>query len=152
MSITYIKSLKPQQSKIEDNVVWLEACSIAEHIYSKLGDMPESEKWVTTRKLQSTANDLMFYVSQAVGGTQTVANEYDWNSARKDLNSLKTMYRFAGRQKFIELEPEVMIRFDKLQNLIDIEIEADYERSESAKEQELKFWQEKYKLWKATVL
>ncbi len=152
MSITHIKALKPQQETLEDNKVWQEACSIAEHIYSKLGDMPESEKWVTTRKLQSTANDLMFYVSQAVGGTRTVASEYDWNSARKDLNSLKTMYRFAGRQKFIELEPEMMVRFNKLQKLIDAEIEADYDQAEAAKAQDLEFWQGKYKLWKATNL
>ena len=152
MSLSYVISPEPTLIKLEDSPIWREACDIAELMYNKLGDLPESEKWDTTAKLQHEANDLMLHVSHAVGGSSVNSNEYDWSSARKSVSALKTIYRFAGRQKFIELEPEIMVRFDKLIVLIDQEIIKTYKQSEADKEKDLDYWQEKYKLWKATEI
>lgn len=150
MSISYVKSPKPTLARLEDSIIWQEACSLAELIYSKLGSFPEDEKWATERKLRNAANDLMFYAAEVIGGSSPTVSEYGWSNVRKSISILKTMYRFAGRQKFIELEPEVMVRFDKFIKLIDDETTKAYEQTEVSKEQDLTLWREKYKLWKAT--
>jgi hypothetical protein len=149
---SYVKAPKPTLVKLEDSHLWLEACSIAEIIYAVLDELPEDEKWATASKLRNTANDLMYYISQAVSATSPASNEYEWSHVRKSIGALKTMYRFAGRQKFFELQPEVMVRFDKLIALVDIEVMKAYEQNEADKARDLETWHQKYKIWKATEL
>lgn len=138
--------------KLEDNPMWKEACDLAEYVYGKLHELPEEEKWHTTSKLRSSANELMFYCSQALSNANPAGLEYDWGNTKRSAGSLKTMYRFAGRQGFIELEPEIMVRLNKLIELIDVEIEKSYKTTKEYNDKDLERWREKYKLWKATEL
>lgn len=39
---------------------------------------------------------------------------YDWSNVRKHLFSLQAMYIFAGKQHFFALDPDIVIRIDKL--------------------------------------
>jgi len=65
------------------------------------------------------------------------------------LGALKTMYRFACRQKFIELEPSIMVRLDKIREQIDTEVARAYKQTESFNKRDIEIWQEKYTMQKA---
>jgi hypothetical protein len=134
--------------KLEDNVIWQEACSIAEHMYSKLHEFTGEEKWGAESKLRASSLELMFFVSQAIGSSKSpVGAELEWNFARKHLFGLKTIYRFAGKQGFIELDPHIMVRLNELTKLIDVEITKAHKKTEDHNEAEYELWQKKYKIW-----
>ena len=133
--------------RLEDSTIWQEACSLAEYMYSKLIEFSEEEKWDSQRKLRSSANDVMFFVSQAIGNAVPGGREYEWGLSRKHAAALKTMYRFACRQKFIDLEPEIMVRLDKLIKQIDLEVVKANRQTEEHGQKELELWLEKYRLW-----
>lgn len=134
--------------KLEDNLLWQEADGLAEYIYGKLEELPAEEEWDTKRKLRSSANDLIFYVAQGLGNASPSATEYDWGTARKCAFSLKTMYRFAGKQKFIEIEPDIMVKLDQLIKEINTEIDGAYKKTEAQEAKEINAWLKKYGLWK----
>ena len=134
----------PKLKRLEDSILWKEACDLAEYIYSQLHLFPAEETWVTASKLRNSANDLMFFVAQGLGNSSPSTTEYDWSNARKTAGTLKTMYRFACRQKFIELEPEVMVRLSKLAELIDAEVTAAYEQTDATYKKEVEAWHRKY--------
>jgi hypothetical protein len=138
--------------KIEDRPIWKEACDLAEFMYGKLSDFPEEEKWYTATKLRSATIDFMYFASLAVGNTNPVGREFDWINVRKNAAALLTVYRFAGRQKFIELEPEIMVRITKMLTKVDTIIAEAQENGERFRVEEskkdLKPWLEKYEIWK----
>lgn len=140
---------KKKMEKLEDNVLWREACNIAEAVYDVLDDIPEDEKWSTTPKLRSAANDMMLHVSQALSCTAPGVGVYDWSNAARAAGSLKTMYRFAGRQKFIDLDPEIMVRLDSLILKIQKESTIALSESKTSEERDIEHWRKKYKIWKA---
>lgn len=90
--------------------------SITEYVYSILAELPEAEKWDTTAKLRSTANELLYRVALALGSSEPDGAKYDWSSAHKQALAMRTMYRFATKQNFVELEPAIMVRIDKIIN------------------------------------
>lgn len=102
---------------LRDNPLYKETLAIAEVMYGLLDklveDFPE-EKWATASKLRNAANDSLYYVSQAVGNALPETSAYDWSNVRKHLFSLQTMYIFAGKQHFFVLDPDVVVRIDKL--------------------------------------
>jgi hypothetical protein len=138
------------ENKLTDNTIWKQATSIAEHMYGKLdefGHVPD-EKWNSERKLRNAANDVMFFVAQAVGSSMPDAAEYDWNNARKNLFALRTVYTFAHKQKFITLEPEIVVKIDALLAGIDGEIANTKREIEKKSKKDMEPWLEKYRLWK----
>ncbi|HEY1835539.1 MAG TPA: hypothetical protein VGG13_01835 [Candidatus Saccharimonadales bacterium] len=139
-------TVKP--GKLEDNPLWREASDLAEYMYSRLVLFPPDEKWDTVRKIRSSANDLMFDVGQAVSNTIPIGAEYEWGNASKHLGGLKTMYRFACRQGFLELEPKIMVRLDKLVEQIQSEIANAAEKTKLNEEHQLNLWREQYRLWR----
>jgi hypothetical protein len=150
------KSVKPV--KLEDVPLWREADALAEHMYSLLPQFPPEEEWNSKVKLRNAACDLMFWSSMALAPVSSVADasptsrEADWAWFGKYANTLKAVYRFAGRQKFIKLDPDIMVRLDKLCEAAAAGFEQarkraeEYQKKETAKE--LKPWLEKYEIWK----
>lgn len=134
-------------AKIEDMPLWKEACGLAEYMYSKLHEFPDEEKWATAHKIRSSANDMMFVVAQALGSTSPSGSEYEWGQAGKHVAALKTMYRFAGRQHFIELEPSIMVRLDAASKLIDAEVAAAHQKAKALNQEEMNNWRTKYGMW-----
>ena len=138
--------------KVEDMPLWKEANDIAEYMYGLLPDFPAEEEWHTRVKLHNNSVDFIFWAGLALGNVNPTGREFDWGNFYKYTVSLKTMYRFAGRQRFIKLDPAMMVRLDKLQEQITAQIEQsyaqneDYRRTES--EKDLKPWQERYEIWK----
>lgn len=130
----------------------LEAGELAEYMYSKLADFPEEEKWETARKLRSSANDLLFFTAQAIGNATPSGAEYEWGSARKSAVALKAIYRFAARQKFIELEPEIMVRLDTFIKQINIEVDKARKQAEANDKKDMDNWLKQYKIWSETKL
>lgn len=140
--------MKKKTVKLEDNILWQEAFKVAEHVYDKLPELPSEEEFNTTSKLRGAANDLLFMVSQALGAEKSGAALYDWANVRRHLFSLKTMYRFAARQKFITVEPDIMLSLDKLIDEAELEEAGAIKQLKESHEEEMKPWLEKYRLWK----
>ncbi len=137
--------------KLEVHPIWKEANDLAEYIYAKLADFPEDEKWHSQLKLRTAVTELIFYVAQAVGSCLPLSAQYDWANSRKYAAALKTMYRFVGRQKFIKLDPEIMVRLEKLVQDIDKEIiksaDQDEQQYQRNYKKDMKPWLEKHAIW-----
>lgn len=138
----------PKLEKLENEPLWVETCAIVEYIYSLLHELPEEEQWTTTQKLRAGSNDLLYYLSQAISNSSPGALEYEWSNVRKQASGLKAMYRFAGKQKFIDLDPEIMVRLDKLLTEIDKKVVAGYKQTQATYESEITQWRKKYEIWK----
>lgn len=134
--------------KLEEEPLWKLANEVAEEVYKVLPEIPEEEKWDTAVKLRTAANNMLFSVGEAVGNGGPATMEYEWGDARKYMAALKTMYRFAGRQHFIEIDPELMVKLDKGMQIIDDELRKSYELTEKANQDELEMWRDRYRLWK----
>jgi hypothetical protein len=142
------KQMPPKPLKLETEPLWKEACSLAEYMYGKLAEFPEEEKWQSENKLRTEANNLLYFISQGLGNASPSNREYEWGLARRSISALKTIYRFATRQKFIELEPEIMVRLDGLLKLIDVEVAKAYADTEAYNKQDMADWRKKYELAK----
>lgn len=134
--------------RLEDEPMWVEANSLAEAIYAILPEIPEDEKWDITNKLRSSSIDLLFCVAEAFGDARPVTTEFEWGETRKHIASLKTIYRFAGRQKIIDLDPRMMVRFDTFMSDIDDRVAAAYDQTEADQKHDLDMWRTKYQLWR----
>ena len=135
---------------LSSDPLWKEMYFLADYIYSLLDEMADNfpdEKWNTVSKLRSSANDGMFYVAQAIGSSTSDTAEFEWNGARKNLFALRSMYVFAGKQKFLSLEPGIVVRFDKL--IVEVEVKIVHAKDEARKRvaTDLEPWLEKYRLW-----
>lgn len=142
------KQRAPLPLQLEKDEIWQKANEITQRVYGQLHDFPEEEKWVTQVKLRAGANDLLWSVAQGVSGAVPAGLEYDWGQARKQAGTLKTMYRFATRQKFIELQPEIMVMLNELIRNIDTKVAEAYVQTQEHNERELELWRERYRLWK----
>jgi hypothetical protein len=135
---------------MEENSLLNTAAEIAHEMYS-VADMIEAEsvdeKWRTVSKLKNTANDAYFYVAQVAGAGKDQSLEYDCINARKNLDTLKSMYIFASKEKMIELDPELVVNIDKLIVKIDAEQKASQKETKRKTEEELQPWLEKYRIW-----
>jgi len=135
---------------MRDNPLLKEASAIAEAMY-EVADSIETvqldEKWRTASKLKNAANDAYFYVAQVVGAGKNQALEFDCISARKNLNTVKSMYIFASKQGMTELDPGLVVRIEKLVAKIDAEQKATQKEIKRKTEEELKPWLEKYRIW-----
>jgi len=105
------------------------------------------EKWRTANKIKNAANDSYFYVAQVVGAGKNNALEFDCITARKHLNTLKSMYIFATKQDLTELDPELVVNIQNLVKEIDSAKEAAKTEMQRKTEEELKPWLEKYQIW-----
>lgn len=136
------------KNKLTDNKMWQEANHIAEFMYAQIDDLPPYEEWESKRKFRTASSDLIFYIAQALGSNNLESREYDWNSARKYLFALQTVYRFACKQGFLELDPNMMVRMDKLIGQIDDEQKKTKKAADERVKEDLRPWLDKYKLWK----
>ena len=119
---------------LSNDPLWKEMYFLADYIYGQLDELADNfpdEKWNTVSKLRSSASDSMFYVAQATGSFTNDTAEFEWNSACKNLFALRSMYVFAGKQKFLSLEPGIVVRIDKL--ISEIEVKIAYAKEEARK-------------------
>lgn len=127
-----------------------EASAIAEFMYDVANEIETNlldEKWRTASKLKNAAVDAYFYLAQVVGAGEAQSLEYDCINARKYFNVLKSMYIFVAKQGMVELDPELIVRIDKVVKKIDAEKEAGQEEIKRKVEEEMKPWLEKYRIW-----
>ena len=142
--------MKSNPKKIRDDELWQKVYKLVQNIYSKLDDLIANfphEEWTTASKLRNSANDSLFYISQAVGSIARETNKYDLNNARKNLFALQSMYTFACKQKFLDLEPEIIVEIDNVLTEIDERISDSEKESEKKNKEELEPWLDKYRLW-----
>jgi predicted ATP-binding protein involved in virulence len=142
--------MKDVPAKIRSDKLWKDVYELVVSIYGKISDLiadfPD-EEWATASKLRNSANDSLFYTSQAIGNSSAEASLFDWNNARKNLFSLQSMYTFAGKQKFLELEPDVIVRIDDMLEEIDKRITEAKKEVQMRNKEELEPWLEKYRIW-----
>lgn len=135
---------------MKNNLSLQETSDIAEQMY-KIADEIEShepdEKWRTVSKLKNSANDAYFYMAQVKGAGKGQSLEFDCINARKFINTMKSMYVFASKQGMIELEPELVVRIEKLIAVIDDEHQLSQQQIKSKNDEEMKPWLEKYRIW-----
>lgn len=81
-------------------------------------DRPE-EQYYTANRLRTTANDSLYFASQALGNKLKHNSEYDWNDAHRSLFTMQSMYLFATKKQYIEISPEIVIRMDSLLHTVD---------------------------------
>jgi hypothetical protein len=134
-------------TKLEDDPIWKEACALAEYMYAHLHTLPEEEKWETQHKLRGSANDMMYYTSQAIGLGWLQGATYEWSQVRKFANALKAMCRFAGRQGMLELEPDIMVRLDAFIKQVDQKFSAALKETEATNKEEMEDWRKQYVMW-----
>lgn len=142
--------MKSVPKKVRDDELWQDVFNLVQDIYDKIDDLIArfpSEEWATASKLRNSANDSLFYTSQAVGSAAPESTKYDLNNARKNLFALQSMYTFASKQKFLDLEPELIVGIDKILAEIDERIAKSNEESKKKNKEELESWLEKYRLW-----
>jgi hypothetical protein len=135
---------------MKKNPLLEEATVIANSTY-RVADAIETdsldEKWRTASKLKNAANDAYFYVAQVTGAGKNQALEFDCINARKHLNTLKAMYIFAAKQSITELDPELVMKIDRLVLEIDSEQVSSQKEIKRKAEEELEPWLEKYRIW-----
>lgn len=141
------KPVQPIFNKVEESPLWKEANELAELIYAATTQLPEEEKWMHGYKFKNVATDLIFNTTQALASTSRAGAEHDWNQVRKAAYTMRTEYRFSGRQKWTELDPEVMVRIDSFIKQVDKEIIKSAKMADDANQYDLDLWREKYKLW-----
>lgn len=136
--------------KIRDDSLWQDVYKLVQKIYSQIDtlvvDFPD-EQWTTASKLRNSANDGFFNVSQVVGSASSEMDKYDLNAARKNIFSLQAMYMLAAKNKFLVLQPELVVSMDAILAEIDIRIAASDREIELQRQKELEPWMQKYKLW-----
>ncbi len=134
---------------LENNTLWQQANEIAEYMYSIVDKLPAEENWNTKSKLRIASGDLIFDLAQALGGAANpAAAKYAWVSARKQLFALKTMYRFSYKQHYVDMDPDVMVKIEKLVDETDEQIERCGKQAEKETEAQVKSWLKKYEVWK----
>lgn len=136
---------------LRDNKIWKDTYDIAQFIYAKVDELNEhhpDEKWDSVSKLKSSAIDSIYYISQAVGSMEADAAIYEWNSARKSLFALQSIYLFDTKQNMLDLEPSIIVKIDKLISEIDIEIANANRVSKQITNEDLEPWLKKYEIWR----
>lgn len=142
--------MKDIPTKLREDKLWREVSEIVQHIYIKINEIVDNfpdEKWATASKLRITANDSLFYASQAIGNVSLETSLYDWTNFRKNIFSLQSMYLFAAKQKFTELDPEVIVKIDKIILKIEAKIAESKKEVQNKNKEELEPWLEKYRIW-----
>lgn len=141
--------MKNPPLELRNNPLWKEAFAISEYMFDQVGSSSSvlDEKWNTLNKIRSSANDMMLNASMAVGSSDGAAAKYDWNSARKSLFAMQTMYLFACKQNFLDIEPEWVVRMDKLLKKLDDEFKKSVEEMDNLYHEEINQWLQKYKIW-----
>ncbi len=134
--------------QLEKNPIWKEALEIVEYLYSILDEFPDEEKWDSLARIRSASNYLLYTIAQGIGNGSPVGAEYDWGAALKHLSGLKAICLLAYKQHFAEIEPEMLVRIDKLLAAIDAQLDASLKVAEERETKEIATWQEKYNLWK----
>lgn len=143
--------MKDVPEKIRSDSLWQNTYQVTSHIYGMIDSIVTNfpdEEWNTASKLRNAANDSMMYTSIAVGNALPEVSSHDWNYARKYLFTLQSMYTFAGKQKFLELDPELIVKIDDILAEIDARLAESKIAAASKRDEELEPWLEKYKLWR----
>jgi hypothetical protein len=124
------------------------ANELADFMYGKFHEFPEDEKWATVMKLRNATNDFLFYVAQATGDISSFGAKYEWDAAHKSANAIKTMYVFAAKQNYVELDPDVVVGLDDLMSQIKEQSKQAAKTSEAEDKKELERWRKKHQIWK----
>lgn len=115
--------LKPDE-KLEQNELWKFAAELAESFYALLSELPEEEKWGMQSKLRQRSFELTSDIAEAVGSIDPREKIYGYGLARRSLFGLKNAYSLAGKAGYITIDPNTMVRIDKITTLLDKEITA----------------------------
>ncbi len=137
--------------KLRDDSLWKEVFEVAQYMYGKLLELENfpDEKWTVEGKLRTAAFDALYFLANAIssGDDSTSSVIFDWNNARKSLFAVQTAYIFAGKQGFLELEPERVVQIDRLLKEYVSRIDAVRKENIRRDKADKEAWLEKHRLW-----
>jgi hypothetical protein len=106
--------------KLEENDLWRLASRITADAYGTLDAFSADEKFLTVSRLRQHAGSLADEIALAVGSIDPRDVQYYLGHARRDLFGIKSIYRISHDNGLLKLDPEQMVRIDKL--LVDIDV------------------------------
>jgi len=126
------------REKIRDDPRWKQGYELAQHMYDLLEELVQShpeERWVTHNKIRVATSDMLFCLSLAISNDNPENAIYDWMNARKCLFALQAMYMFACKQRFLDVEPDIVLQIDTMLKAYETKIAV--LRQESARHEEI---------------
>ncbi len=134
--------------QLEKDPIWKETLAVVEYMYSILDEFPEDEKWGTMAHVRSASTYLLYTVAQGIGNGAPTGSEYDWGNALKHLSGLKAMCVLAYKQRFVKIDPTIMVRMDELLKQIDARQDESLKVAKNHEAKDMANWQKRYDLWK----
>ncbi len=114
------------KSTLRENHIWKESMSLANYMYDQSLIITENnpdEKYGVAQRLKDSASNFLYYISQAVSIEKPSGEPYEWRDAKKYAFAMQSMYMLASKQKYISLDPKIMVMIDTLMMSIDDEVE-----------------------------
>ena len=139
--------MKVKVKDLENETIIDRAIFIAESFYELADSLPIEEKHMISSRFRFACLDIVFYIAQGVGGEGGIT-EHDWISVKKNLLGLKSVYRLAGKQGVVNIDPDLMVKIDSLYDETDENLKLSREVVKDLRKEDLEPWLEKYKLWK----
>lgn len=110
--------------KLPDNKLWKIATELTEEAYELLPELPEEERYGMNSKLRGRAFDVSSDIAEAVGAIDPRDKKYHYGLARRSLFAMQNVYKLASRTGILNIEPETMVKIDKLIDALDEEIDS----------------------------
>ena len=113
--------LKPGE-KLEQNELWKLATELAEFFYGEISQLPEEEKWGIQSKLRQRSFECTSDIAEAVGSIDPRDKTHSYGLARRSLFGVRNAYSLACKAGFLSIDPDIMVKIDKVTMLLDQQI------------------------------
>jgi hypothetical protein len=110
--------------KIEDSKLWKDMYSLATFIFSDLDGLPKDEDFQLKFALKNSAHGISNYTASAVGSISPSEQLQHFSMARSALFSMKSAMKSAHSQYNHKIDPDIMLKIDRLVRDIDAEVTA----------------------------
>lgn len=108
--------------ELEKSEMWQMAVRVMEETHALAEELPENDEYTMEYKLRQRGFDLSDDIAEAEGSIFAKDTEYYLGLARRDLFGIRNMYHVLARLEHAEINPDVMVRMNKLLNAIDARI------------------------------
>jgi len=111
-----------QVAKIEDSILWKDMYSLATFIFSDLDGLPKEEDFQLKYELKSSAYGISNYTASALGAISPADKLQHFSRVRSALFSMKAAMKSAHSRYDYIIDPDIMLKIDRLVANIDAEV------------------------------
>ena len=108
--------------KLDSDAMWKDAQDIANSVYETFSNLEDDDKMLLRYKFYNRAFDLTHDIAESAGSILSKDNEFSLAQARRSLFGIKNAYKYIAGQSPELIEPETMLKIDKLTDMIDTKI------------------------------